>query len=96
MGIAVVGSAASAAEALAVARDLRPQAVLVDVGLPDRDGIELAHELATLPWQPRIVLISSDSDTALRLPDGSTGKRFAFVPKAQLPSVPLLDLLMGK
>jgi CheY-like chemotaxis protein len=92
----ITDSAPSATEALAVARELRPQAVLVDVGLPDRDGIELAQELAGLPWRPRIVLISSDSDTALRVPDGSTGERFAFVPKAQLPNAPLLDLLMGK
>jgi DNA-binding NarL/FixJ family response regulator len=57
--------------------------VLVDVGLPDGDGITLAHELSALPWGPRIVLTSVEPDAAS--PDdversGAAG----FVPKYDL------------
>lgn len=42
----VCEDAASAAEGIEVVREMRPDAVIVDVGLPDgADGIELAAEL---------------------------------------------------
>ncbi len=95
-GLEVIACAGDAASALQVARTTRPDAVLVDVGLPDRDGVSLAHELAALPWKPRVLLTSSDSDaTAGADVNGSNG-RLEFVPKAQLPSAPLRALLGGE
>ena len=55
-GLVVVGEAESVAEGLAVAEELRPNAALVDFGLPDGDGLGLARQLTALPWQPRVVL----------------------------------------
>jgi DNA-binding NarL/FixJ family response regulator len=91
-GLGIAGEAATVAAATAAALDLRPDAALVDVGLPDGDGIALAGELAALPWHPRIVLTSTDADAAshddvLRSGAGS------FVPKAALPTVSLARLL---
>jgi DNA-binding NarL/FixJ family response regulator len=82
------------ASATAAALELRPDAALVDVGLPDGDGIALAGTLSALPWRPRVVLTSTDADAAspddvLRSGAGS------FVPKADLPTAPLLQLLAG-
>ena len=51
-GLAVVGEAETVAAGMAAASELRPDAALVDVGLPDGDGIALARELAALPWRP--------------------------------------------
>jgi len=57
-GYVVSGEAADAAEALdAVAADA-PDAVLLDVQLPDRDGFAVATELAAGDG-PAVVLISS-------------------------------------
>ena len=63
-GHVVVGEAASVAGALARASELRPDIVLVDIGLPDGDGFALTETLVALPWPMRVVLISSDSDSA--------------------------------
>jgi DNA-binding NarL/FixJ family response regulator len=91
-GLGIAGEAGSVAAATAAALDLRPDSVLVDVGLPDGDGIALARVLADLPWSPRVVLTSTDADAAS--PDDvlRCGAE-RFVPKAELPTVPLARLL---
>ena len=92
-GLEVIGTAGDAARAVAAALSLKPDAALVDIGLPDRDGVDLAHELAALPWRPRVVLTSSDRDAAARIDcDGAHGG-LSFIPKEDLPSAPLLRLL---
>jgi DNA-binding NarL/FixJ family response regulator len=93
-GLAVAGEAETAAAAMAAAATLRPDAVLVDVGLPDGDGVTLARELAALPWRPRVVLTSSDSEAATQR-DLRTSGAAAFVPKDQLPNAALHRLLGG-
>src|SRR4051795_2777033 len=81
-----------AAAATAAALDLRPDAALVDVGLPDGDGISLAGALTAMPWPLRVVLTSSDADAATP-DDVLRSGAHSFVPKADLPNVPLLQLL---
>jgi DNA-binding NarL/FixJ family response regulator len=63
-GLVVAGEADTACRAFEAALSLRPAAVLLDVGLPDGDGITLAAALTSLPWRPRVVLTSSDGDAA--------------------------------
>ena len=91
-GLVVVGEAGNVAEAMAAAHALRPDAVLVDVGLPDGNGIALARELTALPWRPRVVLTSTDPDAASP-DDVRTSGAGAFVPKDELPNAPLERLL---
>lgn len=91
-GLVVVGEAESVATALAAAHELRPDAVLVDVGLPDGDGVALARELTALPWRPRVVLTSTDPEAATPDDVRASGAG-AFVPKDDLPGAPLVRLL---
>jgi DNA-binding NarL/FixJ family response regulator len=90
--LVVIGEADSVASGLAAARDLRPDALLVDVGLPDGDGIDLARELAALPWRPRVVLTSIDPDAASADDVRESGAN-GFVPKDELPGAGLQLLL---
>ena len=57
-GYVVAGEAADAAEALAAVAADRPDAVLLDVQLPDGDGFAVATALAAADG-PAVVLISS-------------------------------------
>jgi len=91
-GLDVVGEAESVATAMAAAHALRPDAVLVDVGLPDGDGVELARELTGLPWRPRVILTSTDPQAASLRAVRASGAG-AFVPKDELPNAPLGRLL---
>jgi DNA-binding NarL/FixJ family response regulator len=93
-GHVVVGEAGTVAEALERAEELRPEAALVDVGLPDGDGFALARRLTQLPWPVRIVLISSDTDRAAVRAARDAGAR-GFLAKDDLAGPTLRHLLEG-
>ena len=65
-GFQVVGEAGGAIQGLALARQMRPDAVLLDINLPDGDGFEVADRLSATE-QCRVLLTSSDPAAA---PDG--------------------------
>jgi DNA-binding NarL/FixJ family response regulator len=91
-GFVVVGEASDGASAVAAARTLRPQLVLLDVLLPDMDGFEVAEALAEEPVRPLVVLTSSRdaSDLAMRLERAAaTG----FVHKSELSGEALAALI---
>jgi len=61
-GMDVVGSAFSSAEAKLLAKELRPDVVLVDVDLGPEDGFALARELGNGSPEPsKVILISTHS-----------------------------------
>jgi CheY-like chemotaxis protein len=94
-GLTVVGEAGTVASALAAATRLEPSAALVDVELPDGDGVRLAAKLAALPWHPRIVLTSINGEITTADQARSAGA-VAFLNKADLPNAPLSQLLGGE
>ena len=57
-GVEVVGEAGDGHEALRMAESLRPEVVLLDVGMPGLNGLEVAARLATLDASVRVVILS--------------------------------------
>jgi DNA-binding NarL/FixJ family response regulator len=95
LGLAVAGEAGDIAAGRAAAHALRPDAALVDVRLPDGNGIALATELSRLPWSPRIVVVSSNAEVARQERPGPNGTQLPFVAKEELTTAPLRELLVG-
>jgi DNA-binding NarL/FixJ family response regulator len=94
-GLEVVATADDAVGAVSAANATTPDAALVDVGLPDREGVDLAYELAELPWRPRVVLTSTDSDAGYAI-EGADGRpKLPFVPKDELANGRLPGLLIS-
>jgi DNA-binding NarL/FixJ family response regulator len=92
IGYRVVGEAGNGSEALAEVRRLRPDAVLLDIQLPDIDGISVAASLTSAPPAPAIVLISArdPADYGARL--GTCGA-VGFIAKTDLSAESLTALL---
>ena len=61
-GFQVVGTAHTGAEARALAASLRPELVLMDVYLPDEDGLEVVRSLLADPAPPAVLMISAAND----------------------------------
>jgi DNA-binding NarL/FixJ family response regulator len=91
-GFEVVGEAEDGRGAVEAVRGLRPDVVLLDVGLPDVDGIVVAERLAAEPDPPTVILITG------RDPADYRGRTFApvvagFVPKGELSGARLRALV---
>ncbi|HEX4751788.1 MAG TPA: response regulator transcription factor [Solirubrobacterales bacterium] len=91
-GITVAAQADTVAQAITIAEETRPDAILVDVDLPDGDGVTLAHRLTSMPWQPQVILTSVDPDAAAPDEVRRSGA-LAFLSKDKLASGALVNLL---
>jgi DNA-binding NarL/FixJ family response regulator len=58
--VEVIGEAATGAEAVSVVRELRPDVVLMDVRMPEADGIRATEQIiGTMAEPPRIVVVTT-------------------------------------
>ncbi|MEO8511097.1 MAG: response regulator [Chloroflexota bacterium] len=91
-GFAVVGQAADGASGLAAALCLQPDFVLLDIGLPDVGGFEIARALARNGPPPMVVLTSSRDARAYgrRLVDVPS---LGFIPKERISGAAIRALV---
>ncbi|MBV2263571.1 MAG: two-component system response regulator NarL [Thauera sp.] len=72
----LVGEAASGAEGLALARELRPDLILLDLNMRDGDGLDMLRGLRSARSEARVVMVTvSDSgeDVVAALRGGAEG-----------------------
>ena len=82
--VEIIGEAGTAAEALASTTDLKPDVVLMDIGLPDKSGIEATQNIkARFPEVAIVALtIHEDEEYFFKMLDaGASG----YVPKRAAP-----------
>jgi len=90
-GFEVIGEAAAGGEALVVTRELEPDIVLLDVQLPDIDGIEVASQLTAEGSRPAIVLTSTRDESDFGPQLQQSGAR-GFVPKGEISAARITSL----
>jgi DNA-binding LytR/AlgR family response regulator len=63
--VEIVGTATHGETGMRLCRELRPEAVFLDINLPGKDGVSLANQLKMLPQPPRLVFTTSDRNRAV-------------------------------
>ena len=82
-GFQVVGEAVDGTSGLADARALRPQLVLLDIGLPDVEGFEVAQALA-VDGPPPLVVLTSSREASEYGPRLASSRVLGFIAKDEL------------
>jgi CheY-like chemotaxis protein len=94
-GLTVVGVAASSAEALQRAEELRPDVTLLDIDLGGESGLELARRLSGQAGRAPVILISThaEQDYAELI---ACSPAVGFLPKTALSAGVIRELLAGR
>jgi DNA-binding NarL/FixJ family response regulator len=92
--VSVVGVASTAAEALPLVDELRPDVALVDIMLAGESGFELARRLVgpDRPGAPAVILISTHAETDFADLIAES-PAIGFLSKAELSAEPIRELL---
>jgi two-component system, NarL family, response regulator NreC len=73
--LAVVGEACDGREAVALVKSLKPEVVVMDIGMPNLNGIEAARQMTEENPQLAIVMVSMHSDESYVLRALKAGAR---------------------
>lgn len=65
-GFEACANASNGKDALRLAQELKPDVVLLDIRMPDMDGIETAHHMNRLSKPPAIIFTTAFSEHALK------------------------------
>jgi DNA-binding NarL/FixJ family response regulator len=93
-GFEVVGESEDAAGAVEAAMRLHPAIVLLDIGLPDGDGFDVAERLAGSDDPPAVILISS-REVAWYRRRLAESPACGFIPKGELSAGAVAALVGG-
>ena len=83
-GLQVVGEAADGLEAVQKALELKPDLILLDIGLPKLNGLQAAQRILTSSPHTRIIFVSQE--TSAEVVHEALKSASAYVPKARIAS----------
>lgn len=75
-GMEVIGESADGQNAVQASRQLSPDVVVIDIGMPELNGIEAARQITALKCKPRVIGLSMHADrryVAQMLKAGASG-----------------------
>jgi DNA-binding NarL/FixJ family response regulator len=93
-GFTIAGEADDGASGLEAARSLRPDLVLLDIGLPDVEGFEIARVLA-VDGPPPFVVLTSSREASEYGPRLTASRVLGFIAKEELSGAAIRALAEG-
>lgn len=81
-GFEVVGEAEDGEQGVAMAAELRPDMVLMDVQMPGIDGLEATRRIMELDSPPRVLVMSTHESGSYAEPAAAAGA-IGFLPKSE-------------
>ena len=60
--VKVIGHAGSGEEAISMAKEMRPDVVLMDINMPDADGIMASQTITTTVPETQVIIMSVQSE----------------------------------
>ena len=95
-GFVVVGEAGTVSGAIAMIEALRPRVALVDVGLPDGDGFDVADAVCDRLGEHAAVILTSSRDVSTYAVRMASSPATAFLPKDDISAQALHDALAAR
>jgi DNA-binding NarL/FixJ family response regulator len=91
----IIGEASDGLEAVQKAEELKPDLILLDMGLPNVNGIEAARRIRHLSPNSKIVFLSADNSLDVVQAALSTGAHgFVHKARAQSELLPAIDAVL--
>ena len=59
-GLEIIGEASDGMDAIQKVQDLKPELILLDIGLPELNGIEVARRVRSFSSKPKILIVSEN------------------------------------
>lgn len=91
-GFEVVGEAADGASAVAAARRLRPEIILLDIALPDVNGFAVCEQITEGGEERPIVVLTSSRDASSYRDQLVRSRASGFIPKHDISGTTLAEL----
>ena len=85
--ITVVGEANNGAEAISLSQSLKPDVILIDLRMPEVDGVTAIREINKQPDPPQILVLTTydtDADIVRAIEAGATGYLLKDTPRDEL------------
>lgn len=93
----VVGEAANGSDAVSICQELQPDVVVLDIGLPDSSGIDVARHIRKVARSARIVFASENHDAEIAREALTSGNAFVIKSDATRDLLAAIDVaLTGK
>jgi DNA-binding NarL/FixJ family response regulator len=94
--VQIVGEAADGLDAVCQAEALRPDVVMLDIGLPGQSGIEAARRIRAMVPDAKLMFVTIESSLEIVARAFSTGAHgYVYKPRAHRDVLPVLDAIMG-
>lgn len=90
----VAGQAADGLDAIRKTRTCQPDLILLDIGLPDRNGLEVARRVRTIARAAKILFLSVDSDTDVVREALSLGAGYIHKSRIQSGLLPAMEAVL--